>query len=183
MAASLIHLQARDPFAAVVAALHEHGGVVVEGLLGRDTLDRVNAEIDPLLAQVQPDRKFLNPAPDWFFGTPTRHITAVATKSRTFVTEVLTHPTLLGVTDAILGLQVGCSWTVCGVPGASGRSDSPRVPPSSITPLGRWSSANQIIDREIGVAHALTGTAYGRQVQNSGVQRRDAQRSDERFEV
>ena len=77
--------------------------MVVEGLLGRETLDRFNAEIDPLLAQVRPDRKFLNPALDWFFGERTRHITAVASKSPTFVTEVLTHPTLLGVSDAILG--------------------------------------------------------------------------------
>lgn len=103
MAASLIHLQASDPTAAVVAALCEHGGVVVEGLLSRETLDLFNAEIDPLLAQVRPDRTFLNPALDWFFGARTRHITAVASKSRTFVTDVLTHPTLLGVSDAILG--------------------------------------------------------------------------------
>jgi len=103
MAASLIHLHASDPVAAVVAALHEHGGVVVEGLLGGETLDRFNVEIDPLLAQVRPDRKFLNPALDWFFGARTRHITAVATKSRTFVSDLLMHPTLLGVCDAILG--------------------------------------------------------------------------------
>ena len=84
MAASLSHLQASDPIVDVVATLHEHGGVVVEGLLDRDTLERFNAEIDPLLRQVRPDRKFLNPALDWFFGARTRHITAVASKSRTF---------------------------------------------------------------------------------------------------
>jgi ectoine hydroxylase-related dioxygenase (phytanoyl-CoA dioxygenase family) len=103
MAASLIHLQAGDPIADVVAALREHGGVVVEGLLSRETLGRFNAEIDPLLAQVRPDRKFLNPALEWFFGERTRHIMAVASKAPTFVTDVLPHPTLLGVSDAILG--------------------------------------------------------------------------------
>jgi ectoine hydroxylase-related dioxygenase (phytanoyl-CoA dioxygenase family) len=103
MAVSLTHLQASDPIADVIAVLHEQGGVVVDGLLDRDTLQHFNAEIDPLLAQARPDRKFLNPALDWFFGTRTRHITAVASKSRTFVTGVLTHPTLLGVCDAILG--------------------------------------------------------------------------------
>ena len=103
MAASLIHMHASDPIADVVAALNEHGGVVVEGLLSRDILARFNAEIDPLLAQVRPDRKFLNPALDWFFGERTRHITAIASKSPTFVSDVLMHPTLLGVSDAILG--------------------------------------------------------------------------------
>jgi ectoine hydroxylase-related dioxygenase (phytanoyl-CoA dioxygenase family) len=103
MTASLIRLQANDPLAEVVAVLREHGAVIMEGLLSRDTLARFNAEIDPLLAGARPDRKFLNPALDWFFGARTRHITAVASKSRTFVEEVLTHPTLLGVSDAILG--------------------------------------------------------------------------------
>lgn len=103
MTAPLIHLRASDPVAEVIAVLREEGGVIVEGLLGSDVLDRFNAEIDPLLTQVRPDRKFLNPALDWFFGTRTRHITAVASKSRTFVSDVLTHATLLGVSDAILG--------------------------------------------------------------------------------
>ena len=103
MPASLIHLQADDPIADIAGALTEHGGVVVEGLLDRATLERFNREIDPLLAGVRPDRKFLNPALDWFFGERTRHITAVASKSPTFATGVLVHPTLLGVCDAILG--------------------------------------------------------------------------------
>ena len=103
MPASLIHLQADDPIADIAGVLTEHGGVVVEGLLDRGTLERFNREIDPLLAGVRPDRKFLNPALDWFFGERTRHITAVASKSPTFATGVLVHPTLLGVCDAILG--------------------------------------------------------------------------------
>src|SRR5262249_5581506 len=103
MAASLMHLQGSDPVEQIVDVLQRHGGVVVEGLLGADTLDRLNREIDPVLSQARPDRNFLNPALDWFFGKRTRHIPAVASKSRAFVTEVLTHPTLLGVSDAILG--------------------------------------------------------------------------------
>lgn len=103
MAASLIHLQASASIDEVVAALRADGGVIVERFLTGDVLDRFNAEIDPLLAGARPDRTFLNPGLDWFFGTHTRHITAVTSKSRTFVTDILTHPTLLGVSDAILG--------------------------------------------------------------------------------
>jgi ectoine hydroxylase-related dioxygenase (phytanoyl-CoA dioxygenase family) len=103
MAARLIHLHADDPIDDIVGALNEQGGVVVEGLLARDTLERFNREIDPLLGGVRPDRSFLNPALDWFFGERTRHVTAVASKSPTFAADVLVHPTLLGVCDAILG--------------------------------------------------------------------------------
>lgn len=103
MTASLQHVQAGHPIETVVEILREDGGVIVEGLLDHDTLARFNAELDPLLGQAQPSRKFLNPALDFFFGERTRHITAVASKSRTFVTNVLLHPTLLGISDAILG--------------------------------------------------------------------------------
>ena len=103
MSASLQHLRASDPIERIVATLRDDGGVIVEGLLDRDTLARFNAELDPLLERAQPERKFLNPALDWFFGARTRHVTAVASKARTFVTDVLLHPTLLGLSDAILG--------------------------------------------------------------------------------
>ncbi|MDJ0848832.1 MAG: phytanoyl-CoA dioxygenase family protein [Myxococcota bacterium] len=86
----------------VAAALRESGGVVVEGLLGREALGRLNGELDPLLDGVAPDRDFLNPALAWFFGKRTRHLTAVTSHSRTFVAELLCHPTLLGVCDEIL---------------------------------------------------------------------------------
>ncbi|MEE9608384.1 MAG: phytanoyl-CoA dioxygenase family protein [Myxococcota bacterium] len=102
MAPTLTHLQLGDPVEKVVAALEESGAVIVEGLLDQDTLARFNAEVDPLLAQARPDRDFLNPAIAWFFGKRTRHVTAVAAKSRTFATDVLCHPILLGVCDAIL---------------------------------------------------------------------------------
>lgn len=103
MPITLQHVRASDPIDRIVAILQGDGGVIVEGLLDRDTLARFNAELDPLLERAQPQRKFLNPALDWFFGARTRHITAVASKSRTFVTDVLLHPTLLGISDAILG--------------------------------------------------------------------------------
>jgi ectoine hydroxylase-related dioxygenase (phytanoyl-CoA dioxygenase family) len=103
MAPQLTRLQATDPIDEVVGTLREEGGVIVEGLLSRATLDRFNAELDPLLADAKPDRKFLNPGLDFFFGERTRHITAVASKSPTFVADVLLHPVYLGICDAILG--------------------------------------------------------------------------------
>ena len=102
MSVPLHRLKATDPHEDIVAALDESGAVVVEGLLGADTLACFNAELDPLLEDVQPERDFLNPALAWFFGKRTRHLTAVASRSRTFVDEVLCHPVFMGVCDAVL---------------------------------------------------------------------------------
>jgi ectoine hydroxylase-related dioxygenase (phytanoyl-CoA dioxygenase family) len=103
MATPLPRLKASEPVAAAISALDENGAVVVEHLLDTPLLERLNRELDPFLAQAVPDRAFLNPALAWFFGKHTRHLTAVASKSACFVEEVLCHPFLMGVCDAILG--------------------------------------------------------------------------------
>jgi ectoine hydroxylase-related dioxygenase (phytanoyl-CoA dioxygenase family) len=100
----LARFKAEDAIDDVAAALREDGAVVVEGLLDPDLLGRFNADVDPLLAGARPDhdRAFINPAVAWFFGDKTRHVTGVASKSRVFATEILTHPIFLGVCDAVL---------------------------------------------------------------------------------
>jgi hypothetical protein len=52
--ASLPRLRRDDPLADVLAALDEHGAVIVEGVLDADLLARFNAELDPLLAAARP---------------------------------------------------------------------------------------------------------------------------------
>jgi ectoine hydroxylase-related dioxygenase (phytanoyl-CoA dioxygenase family) len=101
--ASLPRLRQRDGADAVVAALTEHGGVIVEDMLPAESLARINAEVSPHLAQADPGRGHLNPAVAWFFGKRTRHLTSLAAKSRTFATDVLCHPLLLSACDALLG--------------------------------------------------------------------------------
>lgn len=103
MNAAIARFDASAPTDDVVAGLHEHGAVIVEGVLDQDVLGRFNAEIDPILAQVNPERTYLNPAIDYFFGTCVRQITGVAARSRVFGREILCHPFFGGVCDAILG--------------------------------------------------------------------------------
>jgi ectoine hydroxylase-related dioxygenase (phytanoyl-CoA dioxygenase family) len=100
----LATLKGTEPIDEVVAALQEDGAVVIEEMVEPGLLDRFNAELDPLLAAARPDhdRSFVNDAIASFFGEHTRHVTGVASKSRVFATEILTHPTLLGVCDALL---------------------------------------------------------------------------------
>ncbi|MHB8465269.1 MAG: phytanoyl-CoA dioxygenase family protein [Acidimicrobiales bacterium] len=101
----LVRVKGTDPIEDVVAALDDDGAVVVEEMLDPELLTRFNAEIEPLLDAARPDhdRAFVNEAIAWFFGERTRHVTGVASKSPVFATEILTHPTLLGVCDAVLG--------------------------------------------------------------------------------
>jgi ectoine hydroxylase-related dioxygenase (phytanoyl-CoA dioxygenase family) len=103
MAASIPRLAASAPTERIAAALREHGGVIVEGVLSSDLLARFNAEIDPILEQVRPDRSYLNPAIDYFYGDRVRQITGVATRSRIFGEEILPHPFYADLCDAILG--------------------------------------------------------------------------------
>jgi len=87
----------------ITADLLEHGGVIVEGMLDRDTLERLNGELDPYVEAANPAMKHLNPAIGAFFGDKTRHVSGVASKSPTFASDVLCHPVLLDVCDRVLG--------------------------------------------------------------------------------
>ncbi|MFK7899001.1 MAG: phytanoyl-CoA dioxygenase family protein [Myxococcota bacterium] len=86
----------------ITKALDEHGAVIVRGLLDENLLARFNGELDPLMADVSPDREFLNPMVAFFFGDKTRHLTAVAGLSKVFSHEILTHPTYQAVCDSTL---------------------------------------------------------------------------------
>lgn len=93
---------AAAPPGRIHAALAEHGALIVEDLLDADVLARLNEEIDVHLDRANPARELLNPFVKAFFGPHTRHITGVASKSRTFVDEVLCHPVYLAACDEIL---------------------------------------------------------------------------------
>lgn len=102
MAESIPRLRRSDPIADMVAALNASGAVIVDEMLGAETLARFNAELSEHLLEADPGRKLMNPLIEGFFGKHTRHITAVAAKSRTFVEDVLCHPVLLGICDEVL---------------------------------------------------------------------------------
>jgi ectoine hydroxylase-related dioxygenase (phytanoyl-CoA dioxygenase family) len=102
MPRELHRLRADKPVADLLAALDEDGAVVIEGLLDAATLSRLNAEVEPALAAADPGMKHLNPLVAGFFGARTRHLSGVASKSRTFATDVMCHPTLLAICDALL---------------------------------------------------------------------------------
>lgn len=84
-------------------ALLEQGAVIVEGFLSDATVERVNAELDPVLAAAPTKREFVNPAIAGFFGEHTRHLTGIANHSPTFSREVLCHPLYEELSERVLG--------------------------------------------------------------------------------
>lgn len=102
MPTALPRFSASSAIDAVGAALREHGGVIVEGVLDRDLLARFNAELDPLLDAQSTERPYVNPLVGMFYGDRVRQITGVAARSPIFAGEVLCHPFYAAVCDAIL---------------------------------------------------------------------------------
>lgn len=102
MPATLPRFTAGSSTDAVVAALREHGGVIVEEVLDRDLLARFNAELDPLLESQSTERSYVNPMVGMFYGNRLRQITGVAARSPIFGAEVLCHPFYEAICDAVL---------------------------------------------------------------------------------
>lgn len=103
MSAAIPRHDASEAPETIAGTLETAGAVIVENLLDPALLARLNAEIDPLIEQARPDRPFLNPVIEWFFGKQTRHVTAVAARSRAFSHEILPHPVYMAICDRILG--------------------------------------------------------------------------------
>ena len=101
--AELRRIAAGAPLDDVVRVLSEDGGVIVEDLIEARTVAAINREVDGWVESADPAMRHLNPAIQIFFGDRTKHVGGVAGKSRTFATEVMIHPLLLGLCDAILG--------------------------------------------------------------------------------
>jgi ectoine hydroxylase-related dioxygenase (phytanoyl-CoA dioxygenase family) len=103
MSAYIPRLDATAPTEEIVSSLQEHGAVIVEGVIAPDLLARFNAELDPILEIVSPERRYLNPMIDHFYGNRVRQITGMAAQSRVFGEEILCHPFYASICDAILG--------------------------------------------------------------------------------
>ena len=102
MAAELQRMQADASPSDIVAALRRDGAVIVENLIGADTIARINDDVDPHVEAADPTMEHLNPAIGFFFGQETRHVSGLPGKSRAFATDVMIHPTLMQVCDEVL---------------------------------------------------------------------------------
>jgi len=102
MPVTVQRVSASSPIETITTPLLADGAVIVEDLLDADLLARFNAELAPMLAAVAPDRPYLNPLIDAFYGKRIRQVVGVAAKSRIFAEEILCHPLYAAVCDTVL---------------------------------------------------------------------------------
>ncbi len=90
--------------AAAIGGLAADGTVIVEDFIDADLLARFNNEIDPMVEAARPGgpERYVNEMIAAFFGDKARHVTGVPGKSEVFAREILVHPLLMDVCDAIL---------------------------------------------------------------------------------
>lgn len=100
--ASLKHLPVNAPADQIIGEIEANGGVIIDGFLTTDTVDRFNTEIAPALEKQVLGQDCVNEAVTVFHGAQTRHLTGVAGVSDTFVNEVLLHPIYKTVGDHLL---------------------------------------------------------------------------------
>src|SRR5256714_966400 len=102
MSAAITRFGAHSDQDAICGAIERDGAAIVEGLLSADVVDRVNAELHTAIEAADPNEPLFNPIMQAFHGPNTKQVTGVPGISRTFATEVMCHPLLLGLCDRIL---------------------------------------------------------------------------------
>lgn len=102
------YFDAFDPIDSISDALSEVGAVIVNNMLSPEQITRLQQEIDTYYQVAESRVSGINPAIEAFFGDKTKHVAGLASKSRTFVEEVMCHDVMLGVCDRILLTNCAC---------------------------------------------------------------------------
>jgi ectoine hydroxylase-related dioxygenase (phytanoyl-CoA dioxygenase family) len=87
----------------LLAALDQDGAVIVEELLSPDVVARVNEEVEAAVDLADPAQDMFNPVIQAFHGAQTKQVAGMPGISRTFAVDVMCHPLLLTLADAVLG--------------------------------------------------------------------------------
>jgi ectoine hydroxylase-related dioxygenase (phytanoyl-CoA dioxygenase family) len=83
-------------------AIVADGAVIIENLISREVVRRVNEEVGGTLDAADPSQALFNPVLQAFHGPHTKQVSGAAAISPTFATEVMCHPLLLAICDRIL---------------------------------------------------------------------------------
>src|SRR3954452_17664038 len=102
MSAEITHFPAEADHDIVHEAIMRDGAVIVEGLLEPDVVRRVNDDVEAAVTAADPNEAFFNPLLTAFQGLHTKQVAGVPGISRTFATDVMCNPMLLGLCDRIL---------------------------------------------------------------------------------
>lgn len=94
----------------ILEILARDGGVIVHDMLSPETVARLRNELDPTSKATSVGPKVDNKNINYFWGEQTKRFTRLAQRSQTFADEVLVHPTLIGVADALLKPNCASYW-------------------------------------------------------------------------
>lgn len=95
------HLNHTAPTADVLNVLDRDGGVIVDGMIPAEVLAALRVDMEHAAAGHAPGTRAGDASVAAFWGATTKRFTRLATRSDAFV-ELLLHPLLLGVADALL---------------------------------------------------------------------------------
>ncbi|MDA3017576.1 MAG: phytanoyl-CoA dioxygenase family protein [Actinomycetota bacterium] len=94
----------------ILQVLDQDGGVIVHNMLSPQVVINLRKELAPASEDAsvgsQSDNKNVND----FWGQQTKRFTRLAQRSQTFADEVLIHPTLIGIADALLKPSCASYW-------------------------------------------------------------------------
>ena len=95
-------LPAAAPRVAFAEALSQDGALIVEEFLSADAVQRLNAELAPIIDKANPAMRHLNDKVGAFFGAHVKHVSGLPGKSRAFAEEVMCHALMLDLCDRVL---------------------------------------------------------------------------------
>lgn len=106
---ALQHLAATAAHADVLSALDQDGAVIVEDLLAPELLSAFRHDMEHVAASFNPGTRGGGDNVQRFWGGATKRFTRLAARSNAFA-EILLHPTMLAVADALLLPSCGSYW-------------------------------------------------------------------------
>ena len=124
--ADLLHLRHDTPPADVLGALATHGAVIVDGMLRPELLASFRGDVERAAAGFGAGTRSDQATVRNFWGDETKRFTRLAARSDSFV-EILLHPLMLAVADALLLPSCSSYWMNTGQMMIIGPGESEQV--------------------------------------------------------
>lgn len=98
------------PIKEIIQIVKEDGGVVIEGFLPPDRVQRLNADIEPYLENFAPGARIDHPAVASFHGPKTKRLTNLVPRSKTWREEVCNDDVAHGLAEELFRQESGDYW-------------------------------------------------------------------------
>ena len=96
--------------AEILNILDQDGGLIVHDMLSPQTVANLREELDPTSDSTSVGPKVDSANVNYFWGEQTKRFTRLAQRSQTFADQVLIHPLLIGIADALLKPHCASYW-------------------------------------------------------------------------